>query len=721
MSKPRQTTLEKDILKLLRSYPDASIPVPLLLESLKMNGKKDEKKLNKALHSLRHNGQIRITRGNLVRLNEPEASSDTLFTGRLDVTRSGEGYVIVEGRDQDIKVPSRFLDTALNGDEVQVRITHYHKRSSKPMGRVESVIHRAKTIFVGTLVSPAKNTWKIEPDEQSARIDFFVDRDDLNGARPGDKVTFTLVQWEDTRGLPQGKILRSLGKGGSNDARILSILAENQFEATFPEEVEKFAESIPDTIPKAEIEKRLDIRDLVTFTIDPVDAKDFDDAISIEELDNGNLRLGVHIADVSHYMPRSTSLDDEAIVRGTSVYLVDRVVPMLPERLSNGVCSLRPREDKLAFSCFMEISPKGKLISSSIRETVINSNERFTYEEAQEVLDGKPHNYKRELTRVAELATVLKKNRFRAGSIQFETPEPRFILDNEGKPVDVIVKERIFTMKMVEECMLMANKTVALHIDDLRESALNRVSREEAERDLYPFIYRVHDKPDLEKLFNIRENVKPLGIEFDVKEGISSSHINKLINEVEGTSMEQIVTGLVLRSMSKAVYSPLNIGHFGLSFSHYSHFTSPIRRYPDVIAHRLLKRYSAGGREYTWQELVKMGEHCSERERYAVQAERDSVKLKQVEFLSGRTGEEFTGVISGVTENGLYVILSDVHCEGMVHVSNLKDDYYIYNAQRHSLSGRSKKREFRLGSEIRVKVVRTDTEKRHIDLTLADS
>ncbi len=713
--KKRLTSLEKEIIQLLKSYPDASVPSPILQEALGLHGKKGAKKLNQALHNLRNKDQIRMTKGNLISINEVYVDENKYYEGILDVNKYGDGYVVTEGRDQDIKVPSRYLDTALDGDLVKAVVTHYHKKSGKPVGRVEEVIKRGKTLFVGTLATPAKNTYIIHPDEQSSRTDFFVEAKDLNGATPGDKVTFRLVQWSDVRGLPQAKIMQSLGVQDSNEAKILSILAEHQFDSKFPDQVEAFAETISDRIPEGELQRRKDLRDETTFTIDPVDAKDFDDAISIKILDNGNYYLGVHIADVTHYMPRGSELDEEALNRGTSVYLVDRVIPMLPERLSNGVCSLRPNEDKLAYSCFMEITPGGKLVDYSVEEVVINSSKRFVYEEVQEILDGKKHELKNTLKTAEKLAKTLMDNRFKAGSINFETPEPRFILDEAGKPVDVIIKKRLFAHRLIEECMLMANKTVAMHIDNLR----NHSGKGKSENN-HPFLYRIHDQPDLEKLFNIRENVKPLGIEFDVKKQIKPKDINKLLDEVKGTSMEEIVNGLTLRAMAKAVYSPKNIGHFGLGFSHYAHFTSPIRRYPDVIVHRLLKRYGSGGQEYTFTELNDVGEQCSEKERYAVEAERESVKLKQVEFLTERIGETFDGVISGVTENGLYVNLKDVYCEGMVHVSDLKDDYYIYNSQRHCLIGRSKGRQYRLGDEVAVKVVKTDLEKRHIDLTISE-
>lgn len=787
MTKQNQNKrIETQILTLLGEYPDTRIPIDLLANVLHSNSKKGKRKLSQTLKALAAKGKITVSDGGMVTLPvkcgsgktissksgsskadaiksgspksgtaQPLSSktiskktkevstsdkrssrhSDTTrsssmsgeYTGVLDVTARGDGYVIVEGLDEDILIPQRAMGTALHSDTVTVVLTGKDRRRGRDVGRITEIIRRSGRLFVGELMKTGEGTYIIEPDQKSAHVDFYVLDADLKGARVGEKVSFRLEEWTHPGALPKATDIRSLGKAGTSEAEILSILSEKQFHAAFPDPVEAFAEEIPEQIPADEMERRVDYREKVTFTIDPLDAKDFDDALSIEVLENGNHLLGVHIADVTHYMPRGSVLDEEAYQRATSVYLVDRVIPMLPERLSNGLCSLRPNEDKLTYSCFMEFTPKGKIVNYSIRETIIHSKQRFVYQEVQEILDGhKDHPFKPDLLLLQKLAETLMNIRFQQGAIQFETPEPRFVLDENGKPLEVIVKERLFAHKLIEECMLAANKTVALHVESLRKTSDAKTEKGSVKaggrrksNEPFPFFYRIHDRPDSQKLENVMENVRPLGIQTGDVAKLTSGEINHLLKQVEGTQMERIVNDLILRAMAKAEYSPKNIGHFGLAFSHYAHFTSPIRRYPDVVVHRLLKSYASGRREYNLDELFRAGEHCSSQERSAAEAERDSVKLKQVEFLSTRLGEQFDGVISGVSEHGFYVILNDIYCEGMVRMSELKDDYYVYNPQRHALVARGKKKEFRLGQPVKVQVLRTDNDRRQIDFTMA--
>ncbi|WP_018126720.1 ribonuclease R [Balneola vulgaris] len=711
----RLSSLEEIVLDLVKNSPEKKLSRDVIAHALAITSKKEHKRLDKTINVL-ISKQLILRNGDSVKLRtgkKSKAKDLDLIEGRIEITQRGTGYVIVDGMDEDIMIPSNDTDLALPGDIVKVKVKG-NRRSGQPKGKVMEIKSRGKEFYVGTFKKTGQKTFLIEPDQKSAHIDFYVLEDSINGAKTDDKVLFKLKKWVHQRALPEAEIVSILGKSGTNDANILSILAENDLRSDFDPSVEKFADQIPVDIPEEEFKRRRDLRNENVFTIDPADAKDFDDALSIEILDNGNYYLGVHIADVSHYVRPDTILDKEAYSRGTSVYLVDRVIPMLPEILSNGVCSLRPNEDKLTYSCFMEIDKNGKLVDYSVEETAIHSKQRFTYEQAQEVIDGANHPFKKEIKMAESLARTLLKKRFEEGAIDFESPEPKFVLDEKGKPIDVIIKKRIFAHRLIEECMLMANKTVALHVENLRKESGKRKSK-----DLFPFFYRIHDKPDTEKLAGIAGQVAPLGIKFEVRDKITPKYINNLLQKVKETPVEMIVNGLMLRAMAKAEYSPANIGHFGLGFPHYAHFTSPIRRYPDVIVHRLLKEYNAGTKGYNFDTLIKHGEHCSERERVAVDAERDSIKLKQVEFLSSKIGQVFDGVISGVTERGIFVNLKDVYCEGMLRVSDLKGDYYIFNPQLHALVGKSSGKAYKLGDDIKVRVDSTNLQKRQIDFTLA--
>jgi ribonuclease R len=720
----KKSSLEKLILEFLDHYPETFVPVELMAGALKMDNARDMKKLKKTVHKMVVRQMLKQNKSGHVKPSVNEENSG-LLEGDISVNRHGIGFVTLDGYEDDIRIPRKKMGVALPGDLVRIKITGKTGPGNRLEGSVMDVKKRSNRLYVGTLSREKNGTCCIYPDEKSAHTEFFVLPENTMDAKNDEKVIFRLIDWINPKTLPEARVVDRLGQKSTNDANILSILAENQIMSTFPPEVDAFAESIATVIPASEVKRRVDLRNRTIFTIDPIDAKDFDDALSIEIKDNGNWWLGVHIADVTHYVQPGTILDAEALERGTSVYLVDRVIPMLPESLSNGVCSLRPNEDKLCYSCFMEIDQNGQVHEYQILETIINSKQRFTYEQVQEIIEGSKHKLSKEIAQLQKLASRLTQLRFEHGAMDLDTPEPRFVLDEQGRPLEVIVKKRLDAHRLVEECMLMANKTVALHIELLRRNSgasakgKRKVTGSKS-RDSYPFLYRIHDKPDPEKLANIAENVGPIGIKFkpDLKK-FSSKSINELLKSVEGHVLQNTINELVLRSMAKAVYSPGNIGHFGLSFSHYSHFTSPIRRYPDVIVHRLLKNYAAGVPGYHYDQLDDLGKHCSNRERMAVSAERDSVKLKQTEFMAQKIGEIFDGYISGVTEKGLFVSLHEVYCEGLIHISDLNDDYYIYDPARHVLYGRSSKKSYRLGDAITIKVFSVNLEQRTIDFILA--
>ena len=716
--------LDHRILKFVREQEGAKVPFDVLCAALEMEKASDQKRLKKYVIRLVASRYLKRTQSGLLHIPpdqlehlEPTSTLKTpsilpsLDSGRLQMNRQGVGFVRLAGMTEDVRIPQKYLGTALPGDLVDVQM--FPRRTNERIeGKIVRILERGNRIYVGNLVRAHKTNYIIHPDPQSVPIDFFVKEDNLNTAKDGDKVSFQLKQWEYKGGLPEAIIYESLGKSGSNDAEVLAVLASNQLKNTFSNEVEIEAASIPRQISEEIIAKRKDIRDEVVFTIDPVDAKDFDDALSIKVLESGHWFLGVHIADVTHYLKQGTLLDDEAYSRATSVYLVDRVIPMLPEVLSNGVCSLVPNEDRLTYSCFMEIDQSGNVVDYDIQETVIHSKRRYTYEEAQAIIEGAEDEYASHFQALSDLSRLLTQKRLDAGALDFDTPEPRFRLDERGFPLEVYIKERMLSHRLIEECMLLANRTVSEHISKIRSS------KKKADRDHFPFLYRIHDQPDPVKLVNIAELVGPLGIKIKLSNTrVSPTQIINLLNEVKDTTLERIVGDLVLRSMAKAVYSPENIGHFGLHFEEYTHFTSPIRRYPDVIVHRLLKTYSMSGYVYSYEELVDMGLHCSDQEKSAQIAERDSIKLKQVEYLSKRLGQVFDGVVSGVTDFGIFVVLDENYCEGIIRLEEFVDDYYVYEPKRHMVTGRRRGRSIRLGDKIKVIVKDVDIEQKQIFFT----
>jgi len=633
----------------------------------------------------------------------------TIVEGILRVNPQGFGFVEVEGREEDLFVREAKMKTALDGDRVIIGLAAPSRGERRREGEVLKVVERKRTKVVGTFQKMGHFAFVV-PDDKRMTQDVYVPESEFNGASDGDKVIASIDRFDDRRASPEGRILMVLGSSDDAGVRVLSLAMSFDVRSGFPDEAIAEAEAIPEQIPSRDLSRRADLREKEIFTIDPEDAKDFDDAIHVVELPNGNFEIGVHIADVSHYIRPNTALDAEAYERGTSVYLVDRVIPMLPEKLSNKVCSLRPEEDKLAFSIIMEVSQNGAVKDYEIAETIIRSHHRFTYEQAQQFIQGgnPEHPYAGNVVRAARLARTLTQKRMRAGSVDFDLPEIRVILDAEGNPIDIVRKERQESNRLIEEFMLMANRTVAEHVGKRRNAK--------------PFVYRVHDKPNAEKIGQLAEYVRAFGYRLEqTKTGtVESRQLNALLEHVKGTPEEPVIEEAALRAMAKAVYSIQNLGHYGLGFAHYSHFTSPIRRYPDLMVHRLLKLYTLDRADPAADGLQGKCEHCSEREKTATQAERESVKLKQVEYIRAHLGEQFSGVVSGVTKFGVFVELSDLLVEGMVHVRELDDDYYEYDERTYSLVGRDTGRTYRLGDRVEVVVAGANLESREVDFTFVE-
>jgi ribonuclease R len=573
-------------------------------------------------------------------------------------------------------------------------------------GEIIEITERAKSVFVGT-VQISRNFAFLIPSGKVG-FDIFIPLEKLKGAKNGQKAIAEIIEWPPNARSPIGEIKDVLGDAGNNDTEMHAILAEFELPHKFPENVDNAAEKIPLEIPEEEIKKRRDVRGITTFTIDPHDAKDFDDALSLQKLKNGNWEVGVHIADVTHYVTPNTIIEDEAQSRATSVYLVDRVVPMLPERLSNGVCSLRPNEDKLCFSAIFELTDDADLVKEWFGKTVINSNRRFAYEEAQQVIETGEGDFSSEMLNLNQLANKLRDKRFKNGSIAFERVEIKFEIDDKGKPLSVYFKEAKDSNKLIEEFMLLANKRVAEFVGKKGENKTSKT-----------FVYRIHDKPDPDKLSNFNTFIQRFGygIQLTTSRAISSS-LNNLLNNVKGKKEQNLVETLAIRTMAKAAYSTRNIGHYGLSFEFYSHFTSPIRRYPDMMVHRLLEKYLTGGRSANEQKYEDLCKHSSDMETRAANAERASIKYKQVEFMQDHIGKIYPGVISGVTDFGVFVELEN-KIEGMIPIRELDDDFYVFDEKNYMLVGRHSHKTYQLGDDVTVKIWRTNLEKKQLDFQLA--
>ena len=633
-----------------------------------------------------------------------------VIMGTLDLSKKGLAFVLPDDSDIEVAISNENLHNALHGDRVEVSL-FAHTQNGTQEGEIIRIVKRARTTFVGT-VEKSRNFSFLVPNHKTMPYDIFIPTSKLMKAQPGDKAVARITEWPEGAKNPIGEIIEVLGATGDHETEIHAILAEYGLPYAFPKDVEEEANNLVAGITDEEIASRRDVRDVTTFTIDPADAKDFDDAISIRWLDNGNYEIGVHIADVSHYIEEGSRLDEEALARGTSVYLVDRVVPMLPEALCNNICSLRQDEDKLTFSAIFELDENAHVVNEWFGKTVIRSNRRFCYEEAQAIIEGNDGDLKDEILKCWDLAKKLRDERFRNGSISFETAEIKFEIDEKGKPIRVYFKESKEANWLVEEFMLLANKRVATFIGQQKDKSHPPKT----------FVYRIHDEPDLEKLNSFQRFIGKFGYSINMNnEDLIAQSLNEVLAKVKGKAEQDAVSMLAVRSMAKAIYSTTNIGHYGLAFPYYTHFTSPIRRYPDLMVHRLLFRYLNGGKSANKSEYEKLCKHCSEREYLAVQAERASDKYKEVEYMRDHLGETFDAIISGITEWGVYAELEENKIEGMIPMRDLDDDFYQFDEENYCLVGHYTHKKYQLGDRLQIKIARANLERKQLDFVLATS
>jgi len=628
------------------------------------------------------------------------------ISGKVDMKQTGKAYVTPEEGGEDIFIASNNTGHALHGDKVSVRL--FPKRPGRKLeGQITGILKRNKEQFVG-VVNLYKNFAFLIPDSQNMPVDIFIPREMLLGAKNGQKAIAKITDWPEHSKNPFGEIIDVLGFPGDNNVEMQSILAEYDFPLSFPVDVEKDADRIPVEIPEREIARRRDFRNVFTLTIDPEDARDFDDAISLLKLENGNWEVGVHIADVSYYVGKETPIDNEAFRRGTSIYLVDRVIPMLPEKLSNNVCSLQPQTDKLCFSAVFEMNDEADITGQWYGKTVIHSNRRFNYEEVQKIIEEGKGEYAEEIAILHSLASKLRAERFRNGSINFQTQEVKFRLDEKGKPIGVYIKEQKDSNRLIEDFMLLANRKVA-----------ELIGKKKGRQKPKTFVYRVHDEPNPEKLANFVQFLGRLGYSMSTgSQKTMARSFNKLFKDIAGKGEENMIEAIAIRTMAKAEYSTENIGHYGLAFPYYTHFTSPIRRYPDLMVHRLLERYLDDGASVNQETYEKMCEHSSDMERKAIEAERASIKYKQAEFLLDKIGHEFEGLISGVSKWGIYVEIIGNKCEGMVRLQDLDDDFYYLDEENYRVIGQRHGNQYKLGDKVTIRVKKIDLQKKQMDFEM---
>jgi ribonuclease R len=691
--------LQSQTLNILRKHPKKSFNYKQLAKQIGLGDESSKLLVQVVLNELEENEKIISVSKGKYKLK----SQSSVVEGIIDITSSGNAYVTVENINDDIFIHAKYLPNVVSGDSVEVSVFSSYK-SRRLEGEIINVIERNTHQFVGK-IEISKNFAFVSIKNHKIHFDIFINSKEIktHDLKNGQLVVCNVDDWGDKRNNPSGTIKEVLGYPGEHHAEIYSILAEHNIDKTFEKNIEEKAKNIPQTITKEEIEKRRDFRTITTFTIDPFDAKDFDDALSIQQLENGNYEIGIHIADVSHYVLENDSIDKEAQERATSIYLVDRVIPMLPEVLSNNLCSLRPNVEKLCFSSVFEISSEGEIKNEWFGKTVILSDRRFTYEEAQERLETKEGDYSGELLTLNSIAKIFKDERKSKGAISFHKLETKFKLDEDKKPISLFIKESKDAHKLIEEFMLLANRKVAEFIG----------------KKSLPFVYRIHDTPNPEKLETLSFFLKSFGykLQTENKKSIAQS-MNKILMDVKGKEEASMVETLTIRTMAKAIYSTENIGHYGLAFNHYTHFTSPIRRYPDVLVHRLLFHYLNNTSRVDKEPIEKLCKHSSEMEIIASKAERDSIKYMQAVYISNFIGEKLEGIISGVTDFGIFVEVSNTTCEGMIRLKDIQGDFYTYDEKNFCIRGKQTGSVLRIGDKVNVKVRKVNIDKREINLIL---
>jgi ribonuclease R len=698
--------MKKKIKAFFKNNPGKSIKPRDLAKQLDIFSVHEYSAMKAALFDLTEEGVL-SRNGKRYQLNRTGLTNTV--TGALQITKAGYGFVVVDGGNmKDVFIAERNMGAAFSGDKVEVYL-FANQKGKNIEGQITGIIKRKRETIIGSL-KKAKSLYFVQPDDSEIHKDIFVGPEDLLKAKPGDKVVIGDIEWTDYKLNPVGVIKEVIGKAGNYATEIISIAKEYGLPVSFPAKIISELENFSFKVTPSEIKKRLDYRKKNVFTIDPVDAKDFDDALSIETLENENYSVGIHIADVSHYVKFKSALDNEAKQRGNSVYLVGRVIPMLPEILSNNVCSLVPDEERLTYSVIVELTKRGRIVDYRIKKSIIKSKRRFNYDEVQKIIEGANGDFKDDILLLNKLARTLRVKRIREGSIEFSTDEVKFDLDETGAPINAYIKKIKESNNLVEEFMLIANQIVARHIS---------TAAKKAER---PFVYRVHDRPDKEKIAEFARFVKTLGFAFDAGSAKTSLQFQKLIEKTRGHDDEILINELAIRSMAKAVYSPKNIGHYGLGFGHYTHFTSPIRRYSDLIVHRLINLYEENPQKipYTFAELQTICEHISQTERNAVEAERNSVRMMQIAYMKNHLGDEFEGIISGIVHFGFFVKLKDTLAEGLIRLRDLDDDFYIFDEKKYSFIGRSTKKQYRLGDVVTVKLIRIDEERAELDFIIPE-